>query len=463
MLGTTIAAIATPPGQGGIGIIRISGDRALTVLRRVFQPKQPLARFQPRTLYLGSVLNKQSEILDQALAVYMPAPHSYTGEDVAELQCHGGYVVCREILAAVLAAGAELAEPGEFTSRAFINGKMTLDQAESVIDIIEAKSAEALKVSARQLSGSLQQKLAATADSLLDILAQLELAIDYPDEIGEETLPLQINSQLSAAAAAVAKLLAQAQSGRLYREGALTAIIGPANAGKSTLLNALLETERAIVTPIAGTTRDTVEETYILDGLPLRLVDTAGIRETADLVEQAGIQRSRRILADADLILLLLDAADYSGSLEPLWRELLAENCRRPMLVLLNKCDTAPAAAISAMGSEIAAVAPAVRLLTISAKAGDGLAQLKGEIRSLLLHGECPEQLSGLINDRQRQALETAADALADAQGLGQLCFDASSISIDVQRAWQALAEIGGQAAAEDIIDRVFARFCLGK
>lgn len=463
MLGTTIAAVATPVGQGGIGIIRISGDAALTVLQRVFRPKRPLARLQPRTLYLGSVLNKQSEVLDQALAVYMPAPHSYTGEDVAELQCHGGYVVCREILAAVLAAGAELAEPGEFTSRAFINGKLSLDQAESVIDIIEAKSAEALKVSARQLSGSLRQKLAAAADSLLDILAQLELAIDYPDEIGEDTLPDQIGERLSAVAADVTKLLAQAQSGRLYREGALTAIIGPANAGKSTLLNALLETERAIVTPVAGTTRDTVEETYILDGLPLRLVDTAGIRETADPVEQAGIQRSRRALADADLILLLLDAADYGGRLEPLWRELLLENRRRPMLVLLNKLDTAPDEAIGAMKSEIAAVAPDVRLLAVSAKTGDGLEPLKGAIKELLLRGEGAEQLSGLINDRQRQALETAADALADAQSLARLCFDASSLSVDVQRAWQALAEIGGQAAAEDIIDRVFARFCLGK
>ena len=270
MLGQTIAAIATPPGVGGIGIIRISGGEALSVLQRVFRPAAAgdESVFTPRRLYLGRVQNAADESLDQALAVYMPAPHSYTGEDVAEIQCHGGYVVCREVLAPVLAAGAVPAEPGEFTARAFINGKMSLDQAEAVIDLIEAKSAEALKISERQLDGSLQRKIAALADQLLSLLAELELLIDYPDEATEPPAE-RLASELNAACDTVRRLMAQAREGRLYREGALTAIVGPANAGKSTLLNALLEEERSIVTPIPGTTRDTVEEYYVLGGLPL--------------------------------------------------------------------------------------------------------------------------------------------------------------------------------------------------
>lgn len=466
MLGNTIAAIATPPGQGGIGIIRISGDQALPILKRVFLPLGEVEDYKPRFLYLGSVLNKQREILDQALAVYMPGPHSYTGEDVAELQCHGGYVVCREILGAVLGAGAALAEPGEFTSRAFINGKLSLDQAESVIDIIEAQSAEALKISARQLGGSLRQKLAAAADFLLDILARLELAMDYPEETEEGDLADWLNARLSEAAASVKELLRQAQYGRLYREGLLTAIVGPANAGKSTLLNSLLEEERAIVTPIPGTTRDTVEETYILEGLPLRLVDTAGIRETADPVEQAGIERSRRAISQADLLLLVLDSGDCKPKIEPIWRDLLAENIGRPLLILLNKCDTASSREIADLRGEllheVAGLAPA-QILDISAREGQGIPELKAAVKEMLLGESSAGQLSGLINDRQRQALEVADKALTEAQNLLAFACDLNSLSIDVQTAWQALAEIGGRAASEEIINRVFARFCLGK
>lgn len=457
MLGQTIAAIATPPGVGGIGIIRISGGEALHVLQRVFCPAAgDETVFAPRRLYLGRVQNTVGEALDQALAVYMPAPHSYTGEDVAEIQCHGGYVVCREILAAVLAAGAVPAEPGEFTARAFINGKMSLDQAEAVIDLIEAKSAEALKISERQLDGSLQREIAALADQLLSMLAELELLIDYPDEAAEPPAE-RLAAELQAACDTVRRLLAQAREGRLYREGALTAIVGPANAGKSTLLNALLEEERSIVTPIPGTTRDTVEEYYVLSGLPLKLVDTAGIRATDDPVEQAGIARSKRALSQADLILLVLDAA---APLDAFWRGLIAENAARPLLLLLNKCDTA---APDKLAAEIAALAPGAQVLPISAKLGKGLDTVKQAAREMLLSSGGGEQLSGLINERQRAALSRAEEALSQAAAGLMLCFDAELLSVDLQTAWQALAEISGQAAADDIIERVFSRFCLGK
>ncbi len=458
MLGQTIAAIATPPGVGGIGVIRISGGEALAVLGRVFRPAaaDDGVALAPRHMYLGRVLRAAGEALEQALAVSMPAPPSYTGEDVAEIQCHGGYVVCREILAAVLAAGAVPAEPGEFTARAFINGKMSLDQAEALIDLIEAKSAEALKISERQLSGSLQREIAELSDQLLSLLAELELQIDYPDEAAEPPAE-RLAAELQAVRDSVQRLLAQAREGRLYREGALTAIVGPANAGKSTLLNALLEEERSIVTPIPGTTRDTVEEYYVLSGLPLKLVDTAGIRETDDPVEQAGIARSKRALAAADLILLVLDAA---APLDAFWRGLIAENVARPLLLLLNKCDTAKPETLAA---ELADIAPGARILDISAKQGEGLAAVKQAAREMLLSSGGGEQLSGLINDRQRAALAQAAEALSQAAAGLELGFDAELLSVDLQTAWQALAEISGQAAADDIIERVFSRFCLGK
>ncbi len=456
MLGQTIAAVATPPGVGGIGVIRISGPTAKDVLARVFRPAGGSGEFSPRHMYLGRVVSSKGEALDQALAVYMPGPRSYTGEDVAELQCHGGYVVCREVLAAVLAAGAVLAEPGEFTARAFINGKLSLDQAEAVVDLIEAKCAAALRIAERQLDGSLQREIAALTDRLLDLLAELELLIDYPDEAAEPPAE-RLRAELDAARREVERLLAQAREGRLYREGALTAIVGPANAGKSTLLNALLEEERSIVTPVPGTTRDTVEEYYVLGGLPLRLVDTAGIRETDDVVEMAGIERSRRALAAADLILLVLDA---TAPPDAFWRELIAANAARPLLLLLNKCDAAPTEKLTA---ELAEIVPGVPILPISAQQGQGLDELRRAARELLLAGGGGEELAGLINERQRAALAAAANALAAAAETLAAGFDAELLSVDLQTAWQSLAEISGQAAADDIIERVFSRFCLGK
>lgn len=458
MLGQTVAAIATPPGTGGIGVIRISGTDALPVLQAVFKPHSGQS-FKPRYMHLGRVYSAAGDILDEALAVYMPGPNSYTGEDVAEIQCHGGYVVCREILSAVFAAGACPAGPGEFTSRAFINGKMSLDQAEAVIDIIEAKTAEGLKAAEQQLAGSLKQQIARAADKLLDMLAELELLIDYPEE-HEDTAPgTGLADKLANVQAVVDELLSRAKEGRLLRDGVLTAIIGPANAGKSTLLNALLQVERSIVTQVAGTTRDTVEEYYTLNGWPLKLVDTAGIRQTDDIVEQAGIERSRRVLAQADLVLLLLDAA---RPIDDFWLDIIKDNAARPILVLLNKADICTPAEQARQLAAIQQQVPHICVLTISAKQGGGLDELKQQIVGLLAQNSGGEPLTCLLNERQQAALLTARRAMQDAAAHTEF-FDADMLSVDLQTAWQALAEISGEAAADDIIDRVFSRFCLGK
>ncbi len=325
-----------------------------------------------------------------------------------------------------------------------------------------------MKISERQLAGSLQQQLAAMADALLDVLAQLELAVDYPEETDELELQQQILARLTAAQAQVQALLRQTREGRFYREGALVAIVGPANAGKSTLLNALLQVERAIVTPQAGTTRDTVEEYYLLDGLPLRLVDTAGIRETSDIVEQAGIERSKQALTQADLVLLMLDASQQP---DDFWWELLRTECTeaaansqgRQFLVLLNKLDLPEENAAWQVQLRELCQELAVPLLELAALCGQGLPELKRAISKALLQRQSGEPLSALLNDRHKAALLAAEQALSGAAEAAQMGFDAAMLSIDVQTAWQALAEISGQAASEEIINRVFERFCLGK
>lgn len=463
MLQNTICAVATPPGEGGISVIRVSGDEALRLLQEVFQPKKKTTPFvpTPRYLYLGQVRDRDGLPLDQALAVYMPAPHSYTGEDVVEIQCHGGYVVTREILKALLAAGAVPAEPGEFTQRAFLNGRINLTQAEAIIDIIQAKSTAALELSEKQLDGALGQAVLAINDRLLDLLAQIEVAVDYPEEEADIWEQLRLSEHLEECLRKVRTLLRGAEDGRIYRDGLLTTIVGPANAGKSTLLNALLREERAIVTEIAGTTRDTIEEYYHINGLPVRLVDTAGIRETADPVEAAGVRRSREKLAAADLALLVWD---IRRPLAEDWRRLLAAQGEKPLILLLNKGDLLTAAERETAAADWRRLFPKRQVLLLSARENRGVEELRRAIYETATMGRLqPSDLQGLVNERQKSALLRAEQHLEDALRGAASGIDGSMVAIDIQSAWEALAEITGGVTSDEIIDRVFSRFCLGK
>lgn len=463
MLHNTICAVATPPGEGGISVIRVSGDEALSILKKVFRPGGKATPFapSPRYLYLGQVYDSAGLSLDQVLAVYMPAPHSYTGEDVVEIQCHGGFVVTQEILKTLLAAGAVPAEPGEFTQRAFLNGRINLTQAEAIIDIIQAKSAAALELSEKQLGGALGQAVMAVNDQLLDLLAQIEVAVDYPEEEADIWEQLQLPKRLGQCLQRVRSLLKSAEDGKVYRDGLLTAIVGPANAGKSTLLNALLREERAIVTEIAGTTRDTIEEYYHINGLPVRLVDTAGIRETADPVEAAGVRRSREKLAAADLTLLVWD---IRRPLTEDWQRLLMAQGEKPLILLLNKSDLLTAAERETAAADWRRAFLGRQVLLLSARENIGIEELRQAIYEIATMGRLrPSDMQGLVNDRQKSALLRAEQHLREALDAAAADIEGSMVAVDIQSAWEALAEITGGVTSDEIIDRVFSRFCLGK
>ena len=311
-LDDTIAAIATAPGIGGIGIIRVSGSEACDVVNRIFHSKQsvPLGDRQTRTIHYGHIVHpKTGKTLDEVIVVLMKGPHSYTAEDVVEIQCHGGFVSVREILKVLLSEGVRQAEEGEFTKRAFLNGRIDLTQAEAIIDIIDAKTEQSLEVAVNQLDGTLSKYIRALRDELIAMIAHLEVTIDYPEEDIEEVSAQEVRTGLAPILEKMDNLLATAQRGKLLRDGVMVSIIGRPNAGKSSLMNALLREDRAIVTNIPGTTRDSIEEFLTIQGIPVRLIDTAGIRETEDIVESMGVEKARQYLDKADVVVLVIDGS----------------------------------------------------------------------------------------------------------------------------------------------------------
>ena len=456
----TIAAISTARAVSAIGVLRLSGAEALAVAGRIFRPtgKSGLAD-APRTMVFGTLLDRQGRDIDQILAVWFPGPGSYTGEDLVELHCHGSPVVLEEGLAAAFAAGARQALGGEFTKRAFLNGRMDLTQAEAVIDLIESETADAARNALGQLSGSLRREAEQVYDSLLEITSRFYAVVDYPDEDIEDLEGEAIRDTLAAAERRLRALLDTYRRGRVLKNGVPTAIVGRPNVGKSSLLNALAGYDRAIVTDVAGTTRDTVEERVLVGGVLLRLIDTAGIRDTADPVERLGVERSRQAVEAAQLVIVLLDGtADITEE----DREILALAGKAPHYIIADsKSDLLPPGQARILSLPRVSRKPEA-YLSLSSVAPGGLRPLEEAVAALFAQGT-PPQGQFLTNPRQAEAVERALTAVSAAREAQAAGLTPDAILTDVEGCLTALGELTGKTLREDLVERIFSRFCVGK
>jgi tRNA modification GTPase len=453
----TIAAIATGMGDAGIGIVRVSGPGAVAVGDQVFRPRRgrALSGRRSHTVTYGLVVDNQERTVDEALALLMKGPRSFTGEDVVELHCHGGQVAVRKVLEAVLAAGARIAEPGEFTRRAFLNGRMDLSQAEAVIDVIRAKTDRALEAAVQQLRGTLRNEVWQVRDRLLEAAAHLEADIDFPElELEVQTFDVVLQT-CKDVAARVRALLAGAKQGKLLREGFRVVLAGRPNVGKSSLLNRLVRENRAIVTEVPGTTRDVIEEWISLRGMPVVVADTAGIRETSDVVERLGVDRSRAMLERADLILFILDASAGVTEEDRRLAALLPNSHQQ--IVVVNKSDLVADLDLATFATGL----DDGRILWISAETGAGLEELEQAIAEAAGLSDREESL--VANARQEAALRRALGHLEAAVETRERGFGSDLVSIDVRGAWLALGEVIGESAGDDLLDQIFSRFCIGK
>lgn len=453
----TISAIATALGVGSIGVIRLSGPDSLAIADRIFTGREKPGKNNARKLLYGHILDRKGQPIDEVLAVYMPGPHSYTGEDVCEIQCHGGRQALQEILSLTYQAGARPAEPGEFTKRAFLNGRLDLAEAESVMDIINAKSRQALVAANRGHEGGLSRKVRELRKKLRDLVVQLEAAIDYPEEDIEEVTYDRAAEVLAEGQAAVARLVRQGSAGRILREGLRTAIVGRPNVGKSSLLNSLLQADRAIVSNIPGTTRDIIEEQMTIGGIPLVLTDTAGLRDTEDLVEKIGVERSRAALEDAQLALVVLDGSQPLSGED---RELLRSLKDRKKLILVNKSDLPQMLDTEGLRREYGSS----DVIVLSVKTGEGMEQVEQWLREFVYgEGSDSESSSMTQNARQQDLLEKALRSLEDALEGARKHLPYDCLTIDLTQTLHDLGEITGEDVPDEIIDEIFAQFCVGK
>ncbi|BCZ49472.1 tRNA modification GTPase MnmE [Clostridium gelidum] len=455
----TICAIATPIGEGGVAIIRISGENALSIASKIFVAKNnyDVKNMQTYTMKYGNVIEiDNKEIIDDVILSYMKSPKSYTGENVVEINCHGGVVSTNSVLNQIIRAGARLAEPGEFTKRAFLNGRIDLSQAEAVMDIITAKTELSMKSAMLQSNGALSREITELRKYLLNVLALIEYAVDFTEDdedIIDDNLVLQIKDGIDKTIFKIKNLLSNADEGKIIRDGLNVVIVGKPNVGKSSLLNALLKEKRAIVTDVPGTTRDVIEEYINLDGIPIRISDTAGIRETEDIVEKIGVEKSKEKIEEADLIILMLDA---SRDIDEEDKAILDKIKNRKYIVLLNKTD---------LDMEIS---QEVRnnldnKIDISAKTGKGIDDLKTEIKNLFFNGEINSESLIISNTRHKQALYRSLENCDIALNRVNANEYLDLISIYITAAMKALGEITGDELEEDLLNKIFSEFCVGK
>lgn len=454
----TIAAIATPGSGSGIGVIRISGENAIEVADKIFQPKNRNKRLpeQPTyTIHYGNIVDGD-KLLDEVIVLLMRGPHSYTAEDTVEIDCHGGTFVMRKILELVIRNGARPAEPGEFTKRAFLNGRIDLSQAEAVMDVIEAKNNYALQSSLGQLKGSLLEMIREMREKILYEIAYIESALDDPEHISLDGYPVELGEKVDNLLKTAMDLLKSSQNGRVLREGIRTVIVGKPNAGKSSLMNVLVGSNRAIVTDMAGTTRDILEEEIQLKGLNLNIVDTAGIRKTDDPVEKIGVERAKKAMLDADLILYVVDSsADLDENDEEIISFLQDQNA----IILLNKADLPSALTVEKMQERLQK--PTV---SISAREETGMDELSDLIEHMFLSGEISfnDQVY-LTNMRHQAAMEQVQSSLMKVKESISLGMPEDFFSIDLMDAYEALGSIIGESVGEDLVNEIFSKFCMGK
>ena len=454
----TIAAIATAPGEGGIGIIRISGEKSLEVAQSIFKSKsgKMIKDYNARTLIYGTIVDGE-KVIDEVLVAYMKGPNSYTAEDVIEINCHGGFISVKKILELILSKDVRLAEAGEFTKRAFLNGRIDLSQAEAIIDVIKSKTDMAHEVAQSQLEGSLAKKIKDLRMNVTEVLAHLTVSIDFSEEDVEEITYQTLETKSFELRNEIKKLYDTAESGKILRDGLKTVIVGKPNVGKSSLLNSILGENRAIVTDIAGTTRDIIEEFVNIKGIPLKIVDTAGIRETEDIVEKIGVEKSRESFSTADLVIMVLDA---SRKLAEEDIEILESLENKKTIVLLNKIDLKPEIEIE----KIKEYVNEEDIIEISALKHQGIEELHDKIEAMVYQGSVKNSSNLMItNSRHKDALFKAYEAINDAISAIEQRMPYDFIEVDFKNIWDYLGYINGDTVREDLLDTIFANFCIGK
>ena len=457
MLFDTITAISTPIGEGAIGIVRISGPDSFRILSEIFKPfKVSIQKFENRKMYYGHIVN-DSKIIDEVMIVKLPSSGSYTMEDIVEINCHGGMMPLREILALVLSKGARIADKGEFTKRAFLNGRIDLAQAESVMDLISAKTEIGFDIAMNQLKGHLSEKITRHRNNLINLMAEIEVSIDYPEEDIEEITYSKIETTLKEIKNQLNELLEKSKSGKIIREGLKTVIVGKPNVGKSSLMNALLKDSRAIVTEIPGTTRDVIEEYMNISGIPIKLMDTAGIRDTEDVVEKIGVQKSKHFFNEADLIIFVLDA---SVALTKEDHDIMSLVKNKHAIVIINKTDLESKIEMDYINS----VLEDKIVIKASIQNELGIEELEREIKNMVFGNEVSMNHVDIIsNTRHIQLVKDAEKNISDALSAVQSGMPYDFIEVDVKNAILNLGHVTGESVEEDLMNTIFSNFCLGK